>query len=356
MSPREAFADQALSCDALGSPLTARLCRLVGARLTSQGVVGQAILAWPGEPSSRADSVPLRLMGGLHALVLSGADDELAAAYGDAALLSDDLLWAVLERALAQHAGHLLHWLGSAPQTNEVRRSVALILAGHWLTARLGMPLVLSELGASAGLNLLWDHWQLQTPEGRLGPAGAPVLLEPDWYGAAATLAAPQVIGRAGVDLNPLDPVTDRLRLLSYVWADQAERLARMRAALDVAAQARPLLMRGDAADWLAARLATRHAGALHLVYHTIAWQYFPAAAQMRGEAALRDAGLHASAAAPLARLGMEADSSGRQGAGLFLDLWPEGRRFDLGRVDFHGRWIDWQPPAPEAPGQALRA
>ena len=347
MNVRDAFRDQAVHCDGLGSPLTARLCRLCADRLEDSGPVGAAVLHWPGDASSKGDSVPLRLMGGLHALVLSGADPALAETYAAARLLSDDHLWSVVGPAIARHEDHLLHWLQSAPQTNEVRRSAALIAAGNWLAACLGLPLELSELGASAGLNLLWDRWRMETPSGALGPAGAPVVLTPEWRGHAPVRATPRVVGRAGIDLNPLDPVADRLRLLSYIWADQQDRLTRTRAALDVAALERPPVQRGDAIDWLAGRLAAPMPGRLHLVYHTIAWQYFPAAAQARGEALLAEHGARASVDAPLARLGMEADASGLPGAALYLDLWPGGQRIALGRIDFHGRWIDWQAPVP---------
>ena len=99
--------------------------------------------------------------------------------------------------------------------------------------------------------------------------------------------------------------------------------------------------------DWLAQRLAQPQPGALHLVFHTVAWQYFPAATQARGAALLAAAGACATADAPLARLAMEGDSTGLPGAALTLDLWPGGQRIALGRVDFHGRWVDWQAPAP---------
>lgn len=29
--------------------------------------------------------------------------------------------------------------------------------------------------------------------------------------------------------------------------------------------------------------------------------------------------------------------------AALTLRLWPGDLRFELGRADFHGRWIDWK-------------
>ena len=86
--------------------------------------------------------------------------------------------------------------------------------------------------------------------------------------------------------------------------------------------------------------------GHLHLIFHTVAWQYFPAATKERGEALLAAAGARATHEAPLARLAMEADGT-TPGAALTLTLWPGGRVIALGRVDFHGRWVDWQAPTP---------
>lgn len=342
---RASFRQQAEACAALGSPLTARLCRLCADRLDS-GAVADRVLRWPGNPDGKADALALRLMGGLHALVLTGADPALTAAYAGADALSDDHLWMVLAKTMDSHAAPLLAWLDSPPQTNEVRRSAVLIAAGHWLAARYGLPLVLSELGASAGLNLMWDRWQLRVATQRLGPSDAPVVLSPDWRGAVPAVCPPLVLDRAGADLLPLHPVRDRLRLLSYIWADQPDRLARTRAALDLAAAGPPPVTQADAVDWLEHRLARPVPGALHMVFHTVAWQYFPAATRTRGEAVLAGAGARATPGAPLARLAMEADDSGLAGAALTLDLWPDGRRIDLGRVDFHGRWVDWQAPA----------
>jgi hypothetical protein len=300
--------------------------------------VADQVLGWQGDPSSRADSVPLRLAGGLHALILTGQDPDLAAAYS---LPDSDPTGAALA-ALARHPDFLLDWLKSPPQTNEVRRSAVLIAAAHWLTARFGKPLVLSELGASAGLNLLWDHYALDLAGQHHGPADAVLTLAPDWTGPLPPLATPTVIDRAGVDLNPLDPMSDRLRLLAYLWADQPERLARTRAALDLAANVRPKVERSDAADWLEARLQTRHEGAVHVVYHTIAWQYFPPDTDARARSALARAGAAATTRAPIAHLGFEADNAS-PGAGLTLTLWPGGETIRLGRADFHGRWVDWQ-------------
>ena len=84
--------------------------------------------------------------------------------------------------------------------------------------------------------------------------------------------------------------------------------------------------------------------GHLHLVCHTIAWQYFPAAAQAKGSALIEAAGTRATPQSPLAWLSYEADGHS-PGAALTLRLWPGDLTIPMGRADFHGRWIDWKAP-----------
>ena len=332
---RQLFRQQAEDCAAMGSPLMARLMSGLADGLHPGTPLADRILAAEGLAATRAHALPLRLAGGLHALVLTGRDPALAAAYTS----GDDPTPAGLA-AMARHPAFLQDWLNSPPQTNEVRRSASLIAAAHWLTARFGLPLVLSELGASTGLNLLWDHYALRIGYRTYGPADAALTLSPDWTGQLPPQAPPTILDRRGVDLNPLDPVKDRLRLLAYIWPDQPDRLARTQTALDLAAKLRPQIDRADAADWLETRLATPTPGALHLIFHTVAWQYFPPDTQSRALAAIQAAG----ARSPVARLSMEADGQ-TPGAALTLTLWPGGETIPLGRADFHGRWVEWQAP-----------
>ncbi len=341
MNLRAALRDQAVSCEQLGSPFNARLLRLIADRLKPGGAIADRLLGWDGDISSRGHSVPLRLVGSLHGLVIEGEAPELAACYPphDA---DDDTLWAAVRSAMEDHAKRLGQWLDRPPQTNETGRSAVLIAAGHWLTDVYGLPIVLSELGASAGLNLFWDRYALDLPGGRLGPADPVLTLAPDWDGPLPPKAAPTVVERRGTDLTPLDPSlqTDRQRLCAYVWPDQTDRLTRTRAAL---AAAEPVVDAADAADWLETRLAEPRPGRLHLIYHTIAWQYFPEAVKARARALIEAAGENATDDAPIAWLGMEADD-GSPGAGMTLRLWPGDRTVRLGRVDFHGRWLRWAP------------
>lgn len=345
MELEKAFRDQAKVCADLGSPFTARLLDGLAGAILPGTPLADRLLSWPGDMSVSGDVLPLRLAGGLHALVRLGRDGDLSDAYADPEI-DGARLAAVALGAMKRNEAFLLDWIESPPQTNEVRRSIVVIAAARMLTARHGLPLILSELGASAGLILIWDRYVLEIGDQRFGPTDPILTLRPNWVGPLPDSCQPVVVERAGVDLNPLDPVTDKQRLLSYIWADQIDRRERTEAALEEAVRLRPRVDRADAVDWLATRLAMQRMGHMHLVYHTIVWQYFPAEKQAAGRALLAAAGARATQDAPLAHLEMEADGQG-PGAGLYVTLWPGGVRQALGRADFHGRWIDWRPPAP---------
>ncbi|WP_410218468.1 DUF2332 domain-containing protein [Paracoccus sp. (in: a-proteobacteria)] len=328
---RQAFRDQAQSCRDLGSPLTAQVCEALGEGLQpEQGAVAAGVLAWPGDPSSRADSVPLRLCGALHALVLTDAAPDLARAYADGQAPTD-----LLVDILRRHQDSILPWLDSPPQTNEVARSAALIGAARFLSDLSPLPLRLLELGASAGLNLYFDHYHL-------GPQDQGVSLTPDWRGAMPQ-GSIRVASRRGVDLNPLDPARDALRLMAYCWADQSDRLARLRAALALAQADPPPVDQGDAGAWLAQQLQDPVQGQVTMVFHTIAAQYFPRDTVAACDSVFARAAARATPDAPLAHVEMEGD--GGEGAVLRLSFWDgRTRQWLLGRADFHGRWIDWHP------------
>jgi hypothetical protein len=328
-----AFARQAEACAALGSPFMAGLMALLPEVWPEGTALAARLSDWEGDVGPAGASLPLRLAGGLHALVLMGAAPALAEVWPPRA---GDPRGPVAE-ALAGHAGFWADWIEQPPQTNETGRSAVLIAAAAWLGARLGLPLRLSELGASAGLNLNFDRYALETPAGRQGAEAPALTLRPDWHGALpkGRFTAAE---RRGADLNPLHPARDGLRLMAYVWADQPGRLARLEAAL---AQPAAPVDRADAADWLEARLAEPWEGRCHLVFHTIAHQYFAPETQARIAAAMEAAG--ARSPDPLAWLAMEADCG--RGAAVTLRLWQGGAHsaFALGRAGFHGEWVDWR-------------
>jgi hypothetical protein len=207
------------------------------------------------------------------------------------------------------------------------------------------LPLELFEIGSSAGLNLGFDRYRYELGAGQWGAANAPVRIATRWEGIGPDLSTPiTVVDRAGCDLRPIDAAApaDRERLLSYIWPDQSERLARAEAALSLAATSGTRIARADAGVWLAAHLASPMSPhRVRVVFHTIVWPYLPDATKAKLETAIRDAGARATVDAPLAWLRMEPDDVDGSAA-IHLTRWPSGETRMLGRTDFHGRWTRW--------------
>lgn len=338
---KAAFLSQAESCEALDSPFMGRLLRLLADHWPEDTALAAKCTTFEGHIDSKGHSLPLRITGGLHALVLQGKDAGLTAVYPPNQTDDSDLLVAALN-ALRAHDAFLTDWITHAPQTNEVRRSAVLIATAHLLADRFNLPIKLSELGASAGLNLMFDHFHLDVGGG-YGPHST-VTLSPKWTGPFPPTADVTISNRRGVDLNPLNSANaeDALRLQSYLWADQEERLLRTQAAIALNTTG---LDQDDAISWLEHRLSAPNVGELHMVYSTVAWQYFPEDRQNHGTSLMEAAGAQATEDAPLAWLSYEADDI-THGAALTLRLWPGNQTISLGRADFHGRWVEWQAPA----------
>lgn len=150
-------------------------------------------------------------------------------------------------------------------QTNEAGRCAVLLP----VLAALPQPLALLEVGASAGLCLYPDRYAYRYGTHALGE-GAPVL-ECAASGLMPPDRVPEVVWRAGLDLNPLDVTrpADLAWLEALVWPEHTHRRDRLRAAAAIVASEPPLLVRGDLADDLPALAAEAPAGATLVVFHT---------------------------------------------------------------------------------------
>jgi hypothetical protein len=339
---RAAFASQVHWCTTLGSPLTARLTKLLGERLDRSTAVGRRVLDWPGDPAPEGDNVPARMCGAFHFLVRTGEAPGLAALYPPAPLPSEATLWAALEPLLAARQEVLDSFLDSAPQTNEVGRSAGLMAGLIAVSDRFALPLRLIEQGSSAGLNLNLDRYGHRLGGRSAGVADSPLRLAPLWRGPPPPDAPVRILGRSGVDLSPRDPAAESERLLAFVWADQRERLARMEAALSIAAAHPPGVEQGDAAEWLERVLPAAAAeGAVRVVMHSLAFQYFPSETQQRITRLMERLGAGADEERPLAWLSYE-QLRGEERASLRLRLWPDGEERLLGFAHPHGRYVEW--------------
>lgn len=152
-----------------------------------------------------------------------------------------------------------------ATQTNETGRCAVLLP----LLASLPQPLALLEVGCSAGLCLYPDRYAYRYGDHLIG-VGEP-LLECAATGVAPPTDLPEVVWRAGLDLNPLD-VTDPADVAwldALIWPEHAHRRARLRAAAAVASADPPVLVRGDLVDDLPNLAARAPADATLVVFHT---------------------------------------------------------------------------------------
>lgn len=340
---RKAFAQQSEWCESLGSPFTARLMEGLGQRLDRNTVCGRTVLDWRGPPGALGDAVPLRLAGALHALVRRGRLPELAKLYPPNSIPTLADLTDAATAALREADGEISEWLQHPPQTNEVARSGVLYPGLMVVAAKTKLPLALFEIGASAGLNLIPDKYQYHLGDVTLGHRGSSVVLSPRWSGRLRAKDEPNIHSRLGCDQNPLDPsnASHRERLIAYIWADQRDRISRVEAALALTLQNTPAIEAADAADWVDEVIGgSAEAGVARVLYHSIAYQYFPDETKNRIASRMKSAGERCTVDTPLAWLAFEQYQD--KGPHLTLRLWPGEGEWVLARGDSHGRRIDW--------------
>ncbi len=342
-----AFARQADFCRGFAAPFTAAICDAAALAFDDSSASGRAVIGWAGEPM--ADALMMRVTGGFNALVRAGRVSGLAALYPPMPLPDVAVLAAAIADVLADPAldAELLGWLAGPPQTNEVARSGALMPGLMVVADACGLPLRLFELGCSAGLNLNLDRFGYDLGGVAAGVAGSPVAIAPAWQGPPPPAASVRIASRRGVDISPLD-VTNaavRERLMAYVWPDQPERVARAAAAIAMARQFPLPIDAGDAAGWVERQVAPAD-GSVAVVFHSIAFQYFPPATKARIAAHMAAMGAAASPAAPLAWLRLEMDDpSVPHLPTLRLTLWRGGGADErlLAQAHPHGTFVQWQ-------------
>lgn len=340
------FAEQAAFCMALGSPFTGELIERMREDIIGGGPTHSLVGAWPTNP--RADALSLRLAGAAHAAVLTKRDPALAALYpsnNSNWRMSD--VWPAVRALFEREPSWVSEFITSAPQTNETRRSIVLLACFLHFARGWQGPIDMLELGASAGLNLYWDKFAYR-PNGWSWGGDSPVVVDTAWHGAPPPLDAPlQIRSRSACDLNPLDIHDDaqRLRLRSYIWPDQPDRLARFDGAVRLAKANDVRVDQADAAEWIKAKLAARADDAATVVYHSVFLQYPPREARAAIVDAIQSAGAKATARAPLVWVRMEPEGlfgGDINSARMVCDFvsWPSGARRIVAHTDGHVRVV----------------
>jgi hypothetical protein len=321
----EWFRLEAVGVGEIGSPFYADLERRLADDIQTGGPTWNILESRSGSPTG--DALALRLLGGVHRMVLAGAAPELARHYpstggdGDAAAA-----WWHLRNLLERAPAVVLDALTRPPQTNEVGRSASLVPGYLHVAAKTGLPLRLLELGASAGLNLRADRYWYEQDGAGWGDPDSSVRFVDLWPNASPPLDAPAVIAsRAGCDRDPIDATQPEaaLTLLSYVWPDQEHRIAMSRAALDIARDMPVDIAAATIEEWLPEQLALPEPGVATVVYHSVVWQYLPEPTRAMIHEVLDAAGRRAGVEAPLAYLRLEPAPKTYFPAELRLTMWP---------------------------------
>lgn len=336
---------QGLFCGASGSPMYQELFELVASDVEAGGVF--ATILSGHEDTSARHAIPLRLLGGLHRLVLDGRAPVLRRWYpSTGGTWAAEAAWPEIVGAAASHSDALRAALDQPPQTNEVGRSAALIGGLLRINREFGLPVRLFELGSSAGLNLRADHYRYRYAGGQWGSAGSPVTIDDAWHGALPPDGAVRIIERHGYDIAPIDVTgaDGEMAVLSYVWPDQGARLNRLRGAIAVAREVPARLDRKHAADAVAG--LTLADGALTVLWHSITWQYLSADERDAVRDGVDTLGAQAGAGSPFAHLTLEPARDGPGAPIRFLvraRTWPGGELRVLGECHPHGPPVNWQ-------------
>jgi hypothetical protein len=329
----EAWVEESLA----DSPLYLRLGRVV---VGDRHLLDLAGNASPGQPPL------LPLFAAVHFLLLTGSDHPLAAYYPSVGGGSppDDDVGAAFSDFCKRNRAELLE-LGRTRlvQTNEVARAAVLVLGLGVVAARIGGPVGVIELGASAGLLLRWDRYRYEYGSaGALGDAGSLVKISCVPRGPTPPLVPavmPEAAWRVGIDLDPVDlsdPLAARW-LEALVWPDQDQRRHRLLAAIDVALSHPVGVIEGDAVAELPGLMSQCPAETPLCVVHSMTLNQFSPESRDGLERVLSGAGR------PVTRLSMEWIDA--PGPVLTLVEYDRGRRsaIDLAEYHHHGDWIAWR-------------
>jgi hypothetical protein len=222
-------------------------------------------LALSAPPDQRKPSL---LFAAVNVLLASHPDAELAAYYpvhgGDRP--PDERLVPAFRDFCEQHRGEIEAILRDrSTQTNDIRRCVALRLGLDRVQREWPGPAALMEVGASAGLNLIFDSYRYRLGgQDQPGAAESPVLIScgivGDHPAAPVFGSVPDVTQRLGIDRSPVDLADPAARawLEAFIWPEQTGELATLRDAIGLALSsgAPPPVVRGDAVTDTARLLA----------------------------------------------------------------------------------------------------
>jgi hypothetical protein len=313
--------------------------------------------------------LPVLWFACLHRICLEKPEDPLSAFFPDVCLSPEEArspeslrtedLWAFCVR----HETALRDLLRTrSTQTNEVGRCSLLMPAVLQIEKEMDSPVLLLDVGTSAGLNLHLDRYNYRyTPGGEM-------LVDPTapWLNCSVTgefpapERVPRIVARRGIDVNPLDVTNpdDALWLRSCVWADQIDRSRLLAEAINVARRHKLDIHRADATADLGPHLeamlemASEQQGHL-IVITTWVLSYLSADQILAFEAILESFGhdhdltwLGAEQPEQVLPIRIETEPDSRHLTHLVTRRWRSGapQQTTWATAHPHGYWMRWKP------------
>jgi hypothetical protein len=303
--------------------------------------------------SRSGQQAPNLFLAAVHYLLLRGSEHALTAFYPSVAHLTvvppGDPVPA-FHSFCQDHRAALIELISTGlVQTNEPQRCTVLLPA-FATVGRLtgGTPLALIEVGASAGLNLLFDRYGYDYGAGRsAGDPRSPVRFACAPRGSRLPPIHADMLHvgtRLGIDLNPIyaNDLQALLWLRALVWPEHPERAVRLQQVLTLAQRQPPRLIAGDALTVLPQVVADATAGTALCVFHTATLAHFPPEARERFRSLIPELARQRD----LFWLASEGSGElGRRGQyATILTAFQNGCRTEhqLAYSHPHGAWLEW--------------
>jgi hypothetical protein len=329
---------------AAGAPLYAAIADNIAG---DDVVMALASVVRPGQPP------PNLLFAAVHELLLSGVEHPLGGYY-------PDVTPSPLPRAEAgphfrdfclTHRERIVELVRARLVQTNVLERCGLLLPAIAEAASASHELAIIEIGASAGLNLLWDRYFYDYGAITWGDPSSPVSLLIELRGSTPLPHIPadlRTAWRAGIDINPVD-LRDPEAMLwqrALMWPERIDRQRRLEAARAIMGEDLPRIIAGDAAVLLPSLLDEVPHELPLVVFASFTLYQFTPDSRERVMSAI--AGHVSATGRPVSLITVDI-RRGDAHATIARTWFEHDRRREQTRARGHphGAWIEWMPAVP---------
>ncbi|WP_409252952.1 DUF2332 domain-containing protein [Bacillus sp. SCS-153A] len=289
--------------------------------------------------------VPNLLLGSVHYLLLKGYQHSLKDYYPSLTRRpkTHEAAFMPFKEFCREYKKEILHLLETKlVQTNEVRRCAYLFPAFTYVYEIMNKPLALIEIGTSAGLQLMWDHYSYSYGTGKVyGNVNSTVELQAKIIGEHGPVLKeeiPPVSHRIGMDLhiNNIADKEDYLWLSALIWPEHEERRQVFEQAAEYVKASDINLIEGDGIELLPRTADEIPEEFVVCVFHTHVANQIP----VEGKKKLFE---------EIQRIAAKRDVihiyNNMNDRELHLDYFKNGTEYKniIGQTEGHGRWFEWQ-------------